>query len=1019
MSIFKITGLSLLFLACCLILPAQSFPTQSPPTQSGYRIQRFTTDNGLPSNGIKGLQWDERTGFLWIATEAGVTRYNGTDFQVFNKSSLPAMYSERMLFLLKTQDGRIYSTDEAGDIFFVHENRLAYMGRVRLDTRPTAFKLTGLIASDRLFRQSSGSPPTDFGYYWNQEQLVPLSEERLLLTHNDTLYDYRLGRLVPTRLATLEKGARIFRLEGILFVFLPEKGCYRLDPDNPVLVAVPMAGWKVDEAKGSLFWDNGMKKPILTSGPNAWELDYSGGTITPRLICTAVPTDALLSFIKYDDKSGLLFVGTQSKGIAIIRKNEVWTVRKAAPPDQSTACYSQISLGNGAVLTSSGEILGGKPRMQYPSLPEHTAFNNFVYFDKDSTLWYSREDSIFAVSPRTHRTTMIRASAGSITDGFVRSGDSLYIGNAVGVGVVSGDHVDYRYRYPQPDVPGNVPFSMIEMQPGLIAIATCEGLFRYHTTSRRLDTLLRMPGTCVRALWKYRGFLFIGTYGQGIWLFKDGNIRPVPLDKRGYLQYAHCFIPDSLGYCWISTNRGLFRVRPEEMTAAFEDNSREIDYHYYGREDGMDMTELNGGCTPCALALNDSTLSFPSMDGLVRVDPRRPIPFSLQGSVYIDEFTADGKPVNPSGVKKSILPANTRDLVFNLAFPAWVNRENLHIEYKLEPFSKDWQDLDLARGPELQGLPYGNYRLLVHHTHGADKSDPPLVINSFYIRPHWYQQPWSWLLACLPLIAIVIFIVRWRTRQFKIRHINLEKQIAEKTRELQEKNDELERTDDIKTRLISIISHDLVTPLRFLHLTGKNLIERRDDLTEPVRNEAIAEIATTAKELELLSTNILNWIKYRNEDRRLAKERFDLHELVSQLFGVVGALARQKRLCLINDVSERLVLYQFNEPVRIVLYNLLLNGINFTTEGSIRVTCENNHDGAALQIQDTGVGMTRDQINNIMADHFIISSANVDNRKGNGLGYLIIKDLLKILRGNLTICSEKEKGTTVTVWIPS
>jgi signal transduction histidine kinase len=1017
MLIIKITGLTLLTLGCYLILPAQS----------GYRIQRFTTDNGLPSNGIKGLQWDESTGFLWIATEAGVTRYNGADFLVFNKSSLPAMYSERMLFLLKTPEGRIYSTDEAGDIFFVHESRLVYMGRVRLDTRPTTFKLTGLIASDRLFRQSSTSPPTDFGYYWNQEQLVPLSEDRLLLTHNDTLYDYRLGRLAPAYLATLGKGARIFRLKGALFEFLPGKGCYRLDPDNPVPVAVPMAGQTppqpVGLTKGGgkelLFWDNGMKKPILTSGPNAWELDYSRGIITPRLICTAVPTDALLSFIKYDDKSGLLFIGTQSKGIAIIRKNEVWTVRKTAPPDQSTACYSQINLGNGAILTNSGEILGGKPRMQYPSLPEHTAFNNFVYFDKDSTLLYSREDSIFAVSPRTHRTTMIPASTGSITDGFVRSGDSLYIANAVGVGVVTGDHIDYRYRYPQPDVPGNAPFSMIELQPGLIAIATCEGLFRYNATSRRLDTLLRIPGTCVRALWKYRGFLFIGTYGRGIWLFRDGNIRPIPLDKRGYLQYAHCFIPDSLGYCWISTNRGLFRVRPEEMTAAFEDNSREIDYHYYGREDGMDMTELNGGCTPCALALDDSTLSFPSMDGLVQVDPRRPMPFSPQGSVYIDEFTADGKPVNTSDVKKSILPANTRDLVFTLAFPAWVNQENLHLEYRLEPFSKDWQDLDLARGPELQGLPYGNYRLLVRHTHGGDKSDPTLVIDTFYIRPHWYQQPWSWLLGCLPLIAIIIFIVRWRTRQFEVRQINLEKQIAEKTRELQEKNDELEKTDNIKTRLISIISHDLVTPLRFLHLTGKNLVENKDGLTEPVRREAIAEIATTAKELELLSTNILNWIKYRNEDRRLAKERFDLHEQVCQLFGVVGALARQKRLCLINGVSERLVLYQYIEPVRIVLYNLLLNGINFTTEGSIRVTCENSHEGAALQIQDTGVGMTREQINNIMADHFIISSANVDNRKGNGLGYLIIKDLLKILRGHLTISSEKEKGTIVTVWIPS
>ncbi len=61
------------------------------------------------------------------------------------------------------------------------------------------------------------------------------------------------------------------------------------------------------------------------------------------------------------------------------------------------------------------------------------------------------------------------------------------------------------------------------------------------------------------------------------------------------------FVPDRLGYCWVSTNRGLFRARPEEVTAAFDSTARQIAWHYYGREDGMDMTELNGGCTPCAL----------------------------------------------------------------------------------------------------------------------------------------------------------------------------------------------------------------------------------------------------------------------------------------------------------------------------------------------------------------------------------------------------------------------------------
>ena len=54
-------------------------------------------------------------------------------------------------------------------------------------------------------------------------------------------------------------------------------------------------------------------------------------------------------------------------------------------------------------------------------------------------------------------------------------------------------------------------------------------------------------------------------------------------------------------------------------------------------------------------------------------------------------------------------------------------------------------------------------------------------------------------------------------------------------------------------------------------------------------------MASTSKELELLGTNILNWIKYRNEDRRLAKESFNLHDLVSQLFGIFNAMARQKK----------------------------------------------------------------------------------------------------------------------------
>jgi signal transduction histidine kinase len=992
-----------------------------PRAQETYHVDHFTTDNGLPSNGIKGLQWDEETGFLWIATEAGITRYNGSDFITFNRSNTAGFFSERMLFLLKTRDGRLYTSDEVGNLFLILKNKPQFTGQVKIDTRPTTFKLVGLMASGKLFRQSSLQTPPNFGFEFSTQALIPLSEERLLL-QKDTLYDYQLGRADPSVITPLQPGSRVFYLRDSLFVFRADGGFYRLDPDNGGQKPVPVEGLDRGLDKPQLLWDNSMKNPILVEGKKAWMLDYQQGKLVARLICTALPADLLLLFAKYDDKSSILFLGTYSKGIFVIRKNAVKPVKKvpaANTGDQPTAYYSQVALSGESILTSNGDVLG-KPERSPTRLPIRTGkFNNFVLTTPDSVLWYSHEDSIYSYSYKTQRTAGLYAGDGSITDGFALSEGDLYVANAIGIGVIRDGHIDYQYRYPKPDINSNAPFSMLEISPGLIGIATCDGLFRYNILTHVVDTLWRVPGICVRGLWKYKGYLFIGTYGKGIFLYKDGEIRSVPDDKSHYLQYAHCFVPDKQGFCWISTNKGVFRAKPEDMTAAFSDNRRDIYYHYYGRTDGMDMTELNGGCTPCALQLNDTTLSFPSMDGLVWVNPARPVTGLPAGAIYIDEFMADSQQMNSSSLIKPELPAGTQELVFSLGFPAWVSKENLYIEYKLEPYSRNWQLLDIQGNPRLHfsNLPSGNYRLQIRKPNGFG-NNYSWTVSTFYITPRWWQQSWSWVLSLLVLTVFLGSIVRWRTRRLEIRQHKLERQIAEKTQELQAKNEELERTDHIKTRLISIISHDLVTPLRFLHLTGKNLIEKKHGLTEAMQEEAIGEMATTSKELELLSTNILNWIKYRNEDRRMAKEIFSLHELVTQLFGIFQAMARQKQVRLLNDINGQQTLFQYIEPVKIVIYNLILNGINFTPEGFIRVSCSRSGDGIALLVEDTGVGMTQEQINNIMADHFIISSTNVDNRKGNGLGYLIIKDLLKILRGSLSIQSEKERGTRVTVWVP-
>src|SRR6202012_1508049 len=106
--------------------------------------------------------------------------------------------------------------------------------------------------------------------------------------------------------------------------------------------AFPLTGWTDAERKGTIYWDDAMKQPILVSGSKVWIVGHAGGELIAEMICSVLAADGLLSFVKYDRNSGLLFAGTQSKGIIVIRRNGLRPMRKAdLTPDEPTAYYSQ------------------------------------------------------------------------------------------------------------------------------------------------------------------------------------------------------------------------------------------------------------------------------------------------------------------------------------------------------------------------------------------------------------------------------------------------------------------------------------------------------------------------------------------------------------------------------------------------------------------------------------------------------------------------------------------------------
>jgi len=1016
----------LLILLHCFFIIATSATAQLAESSN---VQQYTTDNGLPSNGIKGLQWDEKTEFLWMATEAGIVRFNGVDFNSFTKENMTSITAERMLFMVKNNAGKIYTADQSGNIFYIDKSKpvLWKKASVNKGVNPYLGNYHVLGVSDIFFKKYADAPtPSAFSFGFNK--IICISDTSCFILNQGNLFLYTISLQQPVSIP-FEKGSinTVFKIAGNYFINTNKKETFLFNINdqsfNPV--SITEAGGSLLQPKTNnslLYWQTGMPNPVFIDGEKAWLLTYDGSTIHANLIFTGIPAGSAIKSIQYSEKNRLLFIATESKGLIVINQNRVQSKkRNEVNSNNRNSYYSQVELENGNILTNEGDIIGNSST-SINKLPIKGKFDFTVSQTSEHVLWYNQVEASVGYNclhryDKSSGETKIfeKIKWGDIV---TVSGTDIYLANMNGIGILDADSFRFLYKYSK-ELRGVATFDFAEISPGILALATCGGLLRFNIATAKLDTIFSKANICVRSIWKNKDYVFFGTYGSGFYIYKNGKIKSMPLDKNKYLLYPHCFVPDDNGYCWISTNRGLFKSSLSELLNAFEKNTTTVYYHYFGKKDGMEMTELNGGCTPCALRLKNKTISFPTMDGLLWVNPEKAVPILPAGEIFIDDFTVDDQKVDPDSLSFKKLPAGTAEIFIQLGFSAWCNKENIYMDYQLND-TVNWKTINTDNVAEIRlyNLPSGNYVLRIRKLNGFGINNYSYKEIRFSISTPWHKQWWFYALISLFVVGIAAGYLRLRTRQYKIRQRKLEKQVAEKTRELQEQNEVLEKNNTIKTRLISIISHDIVTPLKFVTVAGKNLIEKRDLMSEELQQETIREMTNTAQELQLLSTNILNWIKYQNENRRLAKETFNVHELVNQVLGVLNSLARQKNLTLVNNVNSNLEIRQFFEPLKILIYNLLTNAINFSEKGSIIISARPGDERVTIIVQDEGAGMTPEQIKNIRADQFIVSSANIDNRKGNGLGYLIIKDLLKMMDASLHIDSEKGKGTTVSIFLP-
>jgi signal transduction histidine kinase len=187
----------------------------------------------------------------------------------------------------------------------------------------------------------------------------------------------------------------------------------------------------------------------------------------------------------------------------------------------------------------------------------------------------------------------------------------------------------------------------------------------------------------------------------------------------------------------------------------------------------------------------------------------------------------------------------------------------------------------------------------------------------------------------------------------------LEIEVAVKTASLNNLNDYLLKRNQAKDHVIAIMNHDILTPLKYLHITAKNIA---DVSNEANVKSSIKQIAKTSKDLEYLTSNMLNWVKFDNIEALPNKQSVDLFLLVNDLVEFVEPFKHNNNVQIINNIPDGLIILNWADSLRVLLYNIIINAIHSTNEGSINISYKVLENGYKIIINDTGVGMNESMI---------------------------------------------------------
>jgi ligand-binding sensor domain-containing protein/signal transduction histidine kinase/CheY-like chemotaxis protein len=1014
---------------------------------SQYSSRTWVDRDGLPQNTVLSLA-QTRDGYLWLGTWEGLVRFDGVHFTTFDKRNTPELHNPMVRALAEDAAGGLWVGTSAGLLAY-REGRFE---RVPLGPVGDGALINALVAApdgslwvgarEGLFHLLRGEVR---GY--GLEEGLPAGEVSALEV--DAAGGLWVGML---------KGA-VLRLEGEKLKPLPlPRGLNRV---RELRASRGGALW-VGTDQGLVLLEGGRVQHFTTRDGlphdrigalaedregNLW-VGTDAGTLARRVghvFTTLGPQEGLAGdqvMALLEDREGSLWVGTLTGGVVRLRDPPLvpWGTPEGLPSDAPLVVLEDRqgvlwvgTRGGGLVRMKDGQLtrLGaaeGLPQNIVRALAE----------GRDGSLWVGTSGGAYHLEGQ--RFTRLGREQGLANDLIVSiyadtRGD-VWFGTSTGL---SRLHQGTLTTYgPLEGVPAVRISAISEDNEGRLWFGTHAGLLRFDGKGfTRFTTKDGLTGDTVLELYAdVPGELWVGTTA-GLTLVRGERFSRITPAQGLLDENIFRILEDDSGHLWVSGNKGLTRVSRKELEEVADGKREQVQPRHFDMRDGMRSAECVGAVQPAGWRARDGRMWFPTVRGLVSVQPSLVDAQRPPADVRLEEVRVNARRVPFSG--RLVLEPGRKDVEFRFTSMALEDSSHLPLRFKLEGVDEDWVLVQDRRSARYANLAPGEYRFLVEGANRDGEWAPAGASLEVELEPFVYQTGWFWGLCTLGLVVVAGGGYQWRVGRLKRRERWLEARVEERTRELADTNRELDENlralREAQAQLVQAgkmaavgtlaagVGHEINNPLAYIvsnleyaslevgalvrELPPEQSGERLKDM-----DRALREALHGAERVRRIVQDLKTFSRGDEE----ARGPVSLQAVLESAAKLAGNELRP-RARLVKDFGD-IPLVEGNESrLAQVFLNLVINSAQALPEGrasenEVRlVTRREGADKVVAEVHDTGSGIPQEVLSRIFEPFFTTKPVGV----GTGLGLALCHRFVTSMGGEIGVESEPGKGTVVRV----